>query len=48
MVQHSSPNPKAPVRFRAQSHTEVMDNDEACFMHFSPGVVYNFPKAVGV
>ena len=26
----------------------VMDCDEACFMHLTPGVVHNFPKAVGV
>ena len=31
-----------------QSHTGVMDYDEACFMHLTPGVVHNFPKAVGV
>ena len=23
-----------------------MDYDEACFMHLTPGVVHNFPKAV--
>ena len=34
--------------FRAGSHTGVMDYDEACFMHLTPGVVHNFPKAVGV
>ena len=28
--------------------TGVMDYDEACFMHLTPGVVHNFPKAVGV
>ena len=39
---------RSPVRFRAQSHTGVMDYDEACFMHLTPGVVHNFPKAVGV
>ena len=33
---------------RARSHTGVMDYDEACFMHLTPGVVQNFPKAVGV
>ena len=33
---------------RNKSHTGVMDYDEACFMHLTPGVVYNFPKAVGV
>ena len=26
----------------------LMDYDEACFVHFTPGVVHNFPKAVGV
>ena len=25
-----------------------MDYDEACCMHLTPGVVHNFPKAVGV
>ena len=25
-----------------------MDYDEACLMPLSPGVVHNFPKAVGV
>ena len=29
-------------------YTGVMDYDEACFMHLTPGVVHNFPKAVGV
>ena len=29
-------------------HTGVMDYDEACFMLLTPGVVHNFPKAVGV
>ena len=32
----------------ARSHTGVTDYDETCFMHLTPGVVYNFPKAVGV
>ena len=39
---------RSPVRFRARSHTGVMDYDEACFMHLTPGVVHNFSKAVGV
>ena len=26
----------------------VMDYDEACFMHLTPGVVHDFPKVVGV
>ena len=38
----------SPVRFRARSHTGVMDYDEAYFMHLTPGVVHNFQKAVGV
>ena len=48
MVEHSSANLKVAVRFRARFHTGVMDYDEACFMHLTPGVVHNFPKAVGV
>ena len=48
MVDHSSANPKVPVRFRARSPTGVMEYDEACFMHLTPGVVHNFPKADGV
>ena len=35
------------IRFWARSHTGVMDYDEACIMHLTPGVVHNFPKAVG-
>ena len=48
MVEHSSTNPGSAVRFRARSHTGVMDYDDACFMHLTPGVVHNFPKTVGV
>ena len=48
MVEHSSANQKVPDRLQARSHTGVMDYDEACFMHLTPGVVHNFPKAVGV
>ena len=48
MVEHESANPKVPVQFRARSCTGVMDYDEACFMHLTPGVVHNLPKAVGV
>ena len=36
------------VGFTNRSHTGVMDYDEACCMHLTPGVVHNFPKAVGV
>ena len=36
------------VLFRARSHTGVMDYDEACFMHLTPGLVHNFPKAMVV
>ena len=48
VVEHSSANSKVRVRFRARSHTGVTDYDEACKMHLTPGVVHNFPKAVGV
>ena len=48
MVEHSSTNQKVSVSIPTQSHTGVMDYDEACFMHLNPGVVCNFPKAVGV
>ena len=48
VVEHSSANPDVLVRFRARSHARVMDYDEACFMHLTPAVVHNFPKAVGV
>ena len=48
MVEHLSANPKVPGSIRARSHTGVMDYDEACFMHLTPRVVHNFPKAVGV
>ena len=44
VVEHSSANPKA----RSRSHTGVMEYDEARCMHLTPGVVHNFPKAVGV
>ena len=36
------------VRFRAQSQTRVMDYEEACIMHLTPGMVHNFPKPVDV
>ena len=29
-------------------HTGVVGYEEACKMHLTPGVVHNFPKAVGV
>ena len=49
VVEHSSADPKVPSSiFQARSHTGVMDYNEACFMHLTPGVVHNFPKAVGV
>ena len=41
MVQHL-------VQFRARSHSGLMDYDEACKMHLTPGVVHNFLKAGGV
>ena len=36
------------LHFLRLSLNGVMDYDEACFMHLTPGVVHNFPKAVGV
>ena len=48
MVELSSANPNVPGLIPARSHTGVMDNDEACFMHLTPGVVHHFPKAVSV
>ena len=46
MVEHSSTNPKAPGSIPI--HIGVIDYDEACFMHPTPGMVHNFPKAVGL
>ena len=37
---------RSPVQFQAQSHTRVMDYDEAYIIHLTPGVVHNFSKAV--
>ena len=48
VIEHSSTNPKVLGRFRARSHTGVMDYDEKRFMQLTSGVVHNFPKAVGV
>ena len=48
MVEYSSTNPKVSGSIPGQSHTGIMDYDEAYFMHLTPGVVHNFPKAVGV
>ena len=41
-------NSKVLGSFPGPVHTGVMDYDEACFMHLTPGVVHNFPKDVGV
>ena len=49
MVEHLSANPKVPGSIPdPRSKPGVIDYDEACFMHLTPGVVHNFPKAVGV
>ena len=48
MVDHSSTNPKVPGSFPGPVSYRVMDYDEACFMQFTPGVVHNFTKSVGV
>ena len=45
VVEHSSANPKVPSSI--PDPVSYGDN-EACFMHITPGVVHNFPKAVGV
>ena len=47
MVEYSSTNSKVPGSIPGLSHTGVMDYDEACFMHLTPGMVHDFPKAVG-
>ena len=39
---------KSAPRFDSGPHTGVMDYNEACIMHLTPGVVHNLPKAVGV
>ena len=48
VVEHSSTNPKVPGSILGPVSYRVMDYDEACFVHLTPGVVHNFPKAVGV
>ena len=48
VVEHSSADLKVPGSIRSWSHTRVMDYDESCFMHLTPGVVHNFQKAVGL
>ena len=45
MIRHSSANTKVPVRFWAQSHTSVIDYDEACLMHLTS--VPQLPKGCG-
>ena len=46
MVEHSSTNPKVPGSIPGP--VSYRDYDEACKTHLTPGVVHNFPKAVGV
>ena len=48
VVEHSSANPKVPGSIPDPVSFRVMDYDGACLMHLTPGVVHNFPKAVGV
>ena len=48
VVEHSSANPTVPGSIPGLVSYRVIDYDEACFMHLTPGVVHNFPKAVGV
>ena len=47
-VEHTPTNPKVPGSILTRFHARVMDYDEACFMHVTPGVVRNFPNAVSV
>ena len=47
VVEHSSANPKVPGSILGLPHTSVMAYDEACIMHFTLGVVHNFPKDMG-
>ena len=50
-LNHPAATPETEVFLvwpQAWSHSGVMDYDEACFMHLTPGVVHNVPKAVGV
>ena len=46
MVEHLSANPKVPGSIPGP--VSYRCHGEACFMHLTPGVVHNFPKAVGV
>ena len=48
VVEHLSANPKVPGPIPGPVLYLVMDYDEACFMHLTPGVVHNFPNAAGV
>ena len=48
MVEHSSAILEVPGSISSPVSYQVMDYDEACIMHLTPGVVHNFPKAVGV
>ena len=48
VVEHSTANPKVPGLIPGPVSYRVMDYDEACFKHLTPGVFQNFPKAVGV
>ena len=48
VVEHSSTNPKVPSLIPGPVSYQVMVYDEAYFMHLTPGVIHNFPKAVGV
>ena len=47
VVECSSTDSKVQVRFRARSDARAVDYNEACFMHLTPGVVCNFPEAIG-
>ena len=44
VVEHSS----ADQKFPSSIPDLVLDHDETCFMHFTPGMVHNLPKTVGI
>ena len=46
--QSSQITQRAQSHTGSRSHTGLVDYDEACSMHLTPGVVHNFPEAVSV
>ena len=48
VVEHSSANPKVHGLILELLHLWATDYDKICFLHLTPEVVHNFPKAMGV